>query len=236
MKRFAAFDIDGTLVRWQLYHAIATKLAKNGLFTAEQMAAMDRSLWQWKNREHEESFKDYEANLVKSYSDAILDLDVEKFNSAANAIFDEYKDQVYTYTRDLIRDLKRQGYLLFAISGSQTEIVKKIADYYEFDDYVGTTYEQKNGVFTGQASVARDAKDRALSKLIKEHDATYAGSIAVGDSVSDISMLDMVGQPIAFNPEKKLSAYAQDHGWDIVVERKNTIYRLRKHGDDYILV
>jgi phosphoserine phosphatase len=29
-KKFAAFDIDGTLIRWQLYHAIADNLVKLG--------------------------------------------------------------------------------------------------------------------------------------------------------------------------------------------------------------
>jgi phosphoserine phosphatase len=29
-KRFAVFDLDGTLVRWQLYHALVDRLAKKG--------------------------------------------------------------------------------------------------------------------------------------------------------------------------------------------------------------
>lgn len=235
MNKFAAFDLDGTLVRWQLYHAIATKLAKQGLFTQEQLTTIDQKLWQWKNREHEESFKTYETSLVESYLEAILNLDVAKFDIAAEAVFDEYKDQVYTYTRDLIRELKSEGYLLFAISGSQTEIVKKVADYYGFDDYLGTTFEQQDGVFTGKAIAPRDAKDKALAGLVRKHNATHSGSIAVGDSVSDISMLEAVERPIAFNPEKALSAYAQEHGWEIVIERKNTIYTLKSRGDEYLL-
>lgn len=235
MKKFAAFDLDGTLVRWQLYHAIATKLAKDGLFTKEQLTAIDQTLWQWKNRTHEESFQTYEASLVKNYLKAILDLNADKFNQAAEAVFQEYKDQVYTYTRDLINDLKEDGYLLFAISGSQTEIVEKIARYYGFDDYLGTTFIQKNGHFTGEAIAAREAKDKALQKLVDKHGATYTDSIAVGDSMSDIPMLEAVERPIAFNPEKKLSAYARDKGWEIVIERKNTIYELRRHGDEYLL-
>ena len=35
MNKFAVFDIDGTLIRWQLYHAIADELAKSGHIDAE---------------------------------------------------------------------------------------------------------------------------------------------------------------------------------------------------------
>lgn len=235
MRKFAAFDIDGTLVRWQLYHAIATKLAKDGLFTPDQMDKIDQLFWQWKNREHEDSFKEYESSLVNTYSDAIVNLDTTQFNAAADAVFDEYKDQVYTYTRDLIRDLQTNNYLVFAISGSQSEIVQKIATYYNFDDFLGTDFEQEEGRFTGKAVAVRETKDTALAGLVHKHNATYDGSIAVGDSTSDIAMLEAVERPIAFNPEKRLSAHARTHGWEIVIERKNTVYELRKQGDEYIL-
>jgi HAD superfamily hydrolase (TIGR01490 family) len=235
MKRFAAFDIDGTLVRWQLYHAIASELAGQGLFTPEQLATIEDARTKWKNRTHEDSFKTYEQELVNAYSKAMLNLDVDRFNHAAEAVFNEYKDQIYIYTKGLIKQLKEEGYLLFAISGSQTEVVEKIAHYYGFDDYLGTLFEQKDGHFTGAAKIARSAKDKALQRLAAKHNASYEGSIAVGDSLSDVPMLAAVERPIAFNPEKRLFAHARDHGWDIVVERKNTVYELRDDDGIYVL-
>mgnify|MGYP002336095458 FL=1 len=187
----------------------------------------------WKNRSGE--FSDYERQLIDIYDKTIIRLERRQFEDAAQAVFDEYKDQVYTYTRDLIAELKKKNYLLFAVSGSQAEIVAKIAGYYGFDDYIGSSYIYKNGRFTGEKQIAAHQKDKALTQLVRKHSVTFKGSIAVGDSQSDIAMLEMVEQAIAFNPEKQLFTYAASKGWKIVVERKNMVYQLIRKGGDYEL-
>jgi HAD superfamily phosphoserine phosphatase-like hydrolase len=161
----------------------------------------------------------------------LSDLEPDELSRAVSLVFDTYKDQVYTYTRNLISDLKKQDYLLFAISGSNTEIVGQIADYYGFDDYVATVFEQKAGHFTGKVQLARYNKHLAVEKLAAKHNATYKGSVGVGDSHGDASFLEVVDQPIAFNPDAELFNHARKKGWKVVLERKNVIYELEsKHG------
>lgn len=234
-RPFAVFDIDGTLVRWQLYHAIAEALAKRGHIDTKTHQKIKDARTLWKNRTHGEAFGDYQTELIAVYEKLLLDLSVRSFNEAVQAVFDEYKDQVYIYTRDLIKKLKKDGYLLFAISGSQIEIVSKIAKYYGFDDYVGTVYAHEKDKFTGSATIHLGGKHVVLQELMAKHHASLAGSVAVGDGASDISMLEMVEIPIAFNPEKKLFDCAKDKGWKVVVERKNMIYELEKKDDRYVL-
>jgi HAD superfamily hydrolase (TIGR01490 family) len=234
-KPFTVFDIDGTLIRWQLYHAVADALAKRGHIDPTTYREIRDARMLWKRRTHEESFKDYERRLVTGYEKLITQLTVAQFEEAAQAVFDEYKDQVYTYTRNLIKDLKAKGYLLFAISGSQTEIVEHIATYHGFDDCVGSTYAQKAGRFTGTVSATLGKKDQLLKKLATKHGATSVNSVAVGDSESDIAMLESVERPIAFNPTRKLFTHAAQKGWQIVVERKNVVYEIKSEGGRYTL-
>lgn len=232
-KRFAAFDIDGTLVRWQLYHSVADTLSRLGHIDPKLHETIKESRMVWKRREGE--FADYERQVVAVYDKVVTSLSREQFDTAAKAVFDEYKDQVYTYTRDLIVKLKQDGYLLFAVSGSQTEIVKQIAEYYGFDDYIGSVYEYKGGKFTGAKDVAAWHKDKALKELVGKHRAGFGGSIAVGDSHSDIKMMELVEQPVAFNPEGRLFAHAVKNRWKIVVERKNVVYQLENRDGKYEL-
>lgn len=234
-KRFAVFDIDGTLIRWQLYHAIADELAKSGHIDAETYASIRDARADWKQRKHEDSFKAYEEHLVIAYRLLLTSLTVPRFELAAEAVFKEYKDQVYVFTRDLLKDLKKKGYVLLAISGSQSEIVEKIANYYGFDDFVGSYYHREKGKFTGEFDLTVFSKDKVLSELIKKHKLTLEDSIAVGDSMSDLPMMKLVDRPIAFNPEKSLLAAAKKAGWEVVVERKNVIYKLEASGDKYVL-
>lgn len=235
-RPFAVFDIDGTLIRWQLYHALADELVRQGKLDAEEYKKVRQARMNWKTRSQEASFQDYEQTLFTLIDGAINRIAVEDFTAACDHVINEYKDQVYTYTRDLIADLKQKGYIIFAISGSQAEIVELLARYYEFDDFGGSVYEVKDGYFTGNKELLiSDRKPEYLAGLVKKHGATWAGSVAVGDSESDIPMLSKVEQPVAFNPTKQLFEHAQSQQWPIVIERKNVIYKLESGADGYAL-
>jgi HAD superfamily hydrolase (TIGR01490 family) len=235
-KRFAAFDIDGTLIRWQLYHAIADRLVKLNYVTPVTYESMRSARMDWKNRKQGASFKAYEEELVRVYQQVLQNLTPDQMDRAIDSVFEEYKDQVYTYTRKLVADLKKRGYLLFAISGSQIQIIQKIVNHYGFDDALGTTYIQEGERFTGESIHYLGRKDKAIKELVQKHGATLTGSIAVGDSTGDIAMLQMVEQPIAFNPEAELFKVAKEKGWKVVVERKNMSYELEVHDGKYQLV
>jgi HAD superfamily hydrolase (TIGR01490 family) len=235
MKKFAAFDIDGTLIRWQLYHATVDELANAGLLGTDAKAKLRTARMHWKRREHPEAFRAYEKELISVYETALIDIPADAFDHAAQTVVNEYSSQVYTYTRDLIANLKQQGYCLLAISGSHVELVEHIAKLYGFDDWVGSIYERKGGQFTGEKYIANKDKGQVLSELIKKHDLSLQDSVAVGDSGSDAAMLDMVEQPIAFNPDKSLYKLARQNGWKIVVERKNVTYELEAKNGTYVL-
>ncbi len=235
-RPFAVFDIDGTLIRWQLYHAVADALVKLGVVEAGTYEAIRGARMSWKTRQPGTSFRDYELELIRVYEEVLADLTVSQLDRAVQAVFGEYKDQVYTYTRQLIEGLKKDKYILFAISGSQIEIVELIAKHYGFNDYVGTVYERSGEKFSGQKMVASHDKAKALRSLVKKHKLIYEKSMAIGDSLSDAAMLELVEIPIAFNPDKDLFERAQQEGWKIVLERKNMVYELEKVDGKYQLV
>ncbi|HET7059841.1 MAG TPA: HAD family phosphatase [Candidatus Saccharimonadales bacterium] len=235
-RPFAVFDIDGTIIRWQLYHAIADELAKTGHIDANLFEQARAARMEWKKRVGDDAFKDYEHILVDIYDKALVTLTADDFMAAVRHVFDEYKEQTYTYTRDLIQELKSKNYLLFAISASQEEVVEMLADYYGFDAWAGSEYPRRGNYFTGEkVPLKRDLKVKTLQEFVKKFGAASIGSIAVGDSDSDIPMLDTVDQPIAFNPDKKLFHHAQERGWKIVLERKNMVYELEPKNGSYVV-
>jgi HAD superfamily hydrolase (TIGR01490 family) len=232
---FAVFDIDGTVIRWQLYHAINDALAQKGIIDKQSFEQVRAARMDWKRRTGDESFHDYEQALVRVFERTLAGLSVHDLSVAAEEVFDEYKDQVYTYTRDLIRTLKAKQYLLFAISGSPDIIIEKLVQYYGFNDYAASHYEAQGDRFTGNTTISIGKKAELLQQLIDKHHATQAGSIGVGDGEGDIAMLNMVEQAIAFNPSKKLVAHATQHHWPIIVERKNVTYSLNYQNGNYQL-
>lgn len=234
-RKFAVFDIDGTLLRWQLYHSSVNTLAKQGHLGKDAYRKLRAIRMKWKNREHPDAFKEYERFMVNLYDSAVVGLSVENIEEVAAQTVAEHKQQVYTYTRDLINNLKAEGYFLLAISGSQHEMIEEVAQYYGFDDWIGSTYEVKNGTFTGKKNIPSDNKAKHLQKLIDTHHLTLKESVGVGDTISDAPFLAMVETAIAFNPDQKLLKTAKEHGWNIVIERKNVIYELQKLDKHYEL-
>ena len=234
-KSFAAFDIDGTVIRWQLYHAIGYAMAKQGLIDPVVYQKVRDARMNWKIRDNDDAFLEYEGQLVVAFDLGLKDLPVEKFNKLVDGVFAVYHKQVHTYTRNLIDELKTKDYLLFAVSGSPDMIVKKFVEHYGFDDFAATNYQIKDGKYTAEKDISLGKKSELLSKLIAKHGAVQTGSIAIGDTESDIGMLELVVQPIAFNPTKKLFQHAQQQGWKIVIERKNMVYEMEQIDGKYLL-
>ena len=234
-RPFAVFDIDGTLIRWQLFHAIVHHLGKRGMLPADTHEAIRNARMVWKTRGSSDGFRTYERILVEAYINALTSITPSLYNEIVVEVFEEYKDQVFVYTRDLMRSLKKQGYVLFAISGSQDEIVKLLAKYHGFDDAMGAQLEQKDNAFTGIIASPIFNKKEALQQLVDNHNVTFNRSYAIGDSESDVPMLKMVEFPIVFNPDKTLLAIAKKKGWNVVVERKNIAYELNYVDGTYQL-
>lgn len=226
MQKFAVFDIDGTLIRWQLYHAITDYLGRTGVLSKEAMQEVKDARMRWKSRETPDSFHQYERKLVKLYESSITSISTSALDEAVTEVANKYKSQVYVYTRNLAHELKNKGYFLIAISGSHDEVVRHVTENYGFDYAVGSKYERVGDSFSGNMFIASADKESVLREIIKKNNLTLKDSYAVGDTANDASILAMVDNPIAFNPSKELLDIAKKNQWKIVIERKNVCYEL----------
>lgn len=234
-RPFAAFDIDGTLFRSGLYREVAFELVRTGALPESILKHIADKETAWKKRAHGSAFTEFDQAVVDSLDTHLPQLKVTDFERAAERVIAAHKDNVYVYTRDLVQELKKEGYFLIAISGSQLEVVEPFAQHYGFDTWIGQTFERAGDSFTGKIQKTHEGKGKHLKELIARHKLTYSRSIAVGDSVGDVEMLSLSEQPIAFNPENNLFTIAASRGWTIIIERKNMIYEMRQNHGTYKL-
>lgn len=225
------FDIDGTIFRSSLLIALINGLVEEGLFPTTAQKEVKKDYLAWLDRKG--TYDQYLAQVVRIYYRYIDGCKVRDVDRVIKKVVAREKDRVYVFTRDLVKKLKKQGYFLLTISGSPTYIVSHFARYMGFDVHYGSELFVNNGVFS-RKEPNRDSyqnKEKVLRRFLA--DAPFRvdleHSIAVGDSGTDISMLKMVGQPIAFNPDNVLARHAAKKKWRIVVERKNVIYDIRAH-------
>lgn len=234
MPKFAVFDIDGTLYRWQLFHELVEELV-NQAALADPDGVLNQTWNDW--RAGKVSFHDYEHKLIQDILYKNLpNVPVAAFDKACRTVVEASGHKVHKYPADLLKDLQSQGYLTIAISGSQQELLDHFCQRYGFDIAVGALYERKNGRFTGKFErMTFGHKADILKGLVTDYKLDFSDSLAIGDSDSDIDILRLVERPIAFNPSEGLFAHAKTAGWPIVIERKNMAYRLEGNNGQLIL-
>ncbi len=112
------------------------------------------------------------------------------------------------------------------VSASPIEIVGAIAEALGLEGAVGTRSEIVDGCYTGRLEgpfCYREGKVAEIERLAAERGYDLARSTAYSDSISDLPFLHAVGNPVAINADKELTAYAALHGWQTVMVAKASL-------------
>ena len=226
MKPVAFFDVDGTVFRSSLLVELVEQLVQERVFPIEAAEQYEEALTAWRSREG--SYEQYITAVIKSFLEHIKGVHYGEFADIGRRVVAVQSKHVYRYTRDLIKRLKKENYYTVAISQSPKTILDEFCNQYGFDKVYGRMYEIgpqdrftcvviDEHIIQNKANVVRRVFD-------KDDTLDQKQSIAVGDTEGDIPLLELVTNPICFNPNKELYTYAKRQQWEVVVERKDVIY------------
>jgi len=227
-NKIAVFDIDGTIFRKNLAFELINELAWMKVFRREVRKELVQLYTSW--LDHHGTYEEYRKALVKLYVENIKGCTRDQIIEASQVVVPFFKDRTYIFADNLITELKKKGYHLIAVSGSPIEIVEEYNKHLKFDAVFGTVYElDDKGLYTGKEAFAPTAhKGHVVRQYAAENKLTLEDSYGVGDTESDAKFLEIVTNPIAFNPNLNLKTIAEEHGWRIVVEKKDVIYEINK--------
>ncbi len=224
--KLAVFDIDGTIFRKNLAFELINELAWKGVFKKEVRQELLQHYTNW--LDHKGTYEDYRNALVKLYFENLKGCKKEDVANAAKEVSAFFQDRTYVFAEDLIKKLRAENYNIIAVSGSPSEIVEEYNKHLKFDAVFGSVYElDEQNKYTGQA-VFEPTKDKSqvVRQYLTENNLTLEGSYGIGDTESDVPVLEMVENPIAFNPNFNLKEVAEKNDWKIIVEKKDVIYDL----------
>lgn len=224
----ACFDVDGTIFRSSLLIELVEQFIKEGIFPESAKEGFDSQYAAWLAREG--SYEVYIDAMVMTFLEHIKGVHYGELADIGRRVVAVQSKRVYRYTRDLLADLKSQGYYTVAISQSPKTILDEFCAQYGFDKVYGRMYEiGPQDRFTGVCTDEHLIQNKAniLKRIFERHpELDSQNSIAVGDTEGDIPLLEMVSRAICFNPNQTLYSHAKRMSWEIVVERKNVIYTL----------
>jgi HAD superfamily phosphoserine phosphatase-like hydrolase len=227
-KKIAIFDIDGTIFRKNLQFELINELSWMNIFPRKVRNKIVTLYTDW--LEHKGNYEQYRRGLVDLYAQYIKGCKVKDVESASKIVVSFHQDRTYIFAEELIAKLRRENYHMIAISGSPVEVVREYNDrHLKFDAVFGSVYKyDKSGTYIGECEYEPvQHKGSLVKQYVYEHGMSLDGSYGMGDTESDASFLDIVENPIAFNPNENLKTIAEEKKWRIVVEKKDVIYEIK---------
>ena len=224
-NKLAIFDVDGTIFRKNLHFELLTQMIYSRIFKKTSKEELNELYRDWINQKH--TYEQHRDKMVQIYEKNIIGCEERDVKKIAEKVISANYQRVHIFTRNLIKKLRKDHHLLM-ISGSPIEIVSSYAENFKFDDFFGSIYEiNEQGFYTGrEIFVPVLDKGKVVEEFIGDRNFSLKDSVGVGDTESDAKFLELVERPIAFNPNKELKKIAEKNDWEIVVERKDVIYKI----------
>jgi HAD superfamily phosphoserine phosphatase-like hydrolase len=221
LRPVAVSDIDGTLFRRQTIEMLTKAFIDHRVFPAtlrRPFTELTKHL-----RDSRIDYVEYDLRLIGIYLSGMTGANAEDVTRVSRIVAEENGGYVYAFTR-LFLERFAATHQRIAITGANDHVMRHLGPAWGFEHVYGTVLEVKDGFYTGgEVSVPVRDKARALRAHIDAGHAVLDGSVGIGDTASDISMLAMVTYPVAFNPDFDLRQAARRHHWPIVTEKKNAI-------------
>jgi len=161
---------------------------------------------------------DYTAVAVK-----LVDSVSNSSEEVAREVYQDFYDEVLAnkispLARQRIAEHQAQGHLVAVISAATQYVVEPVARAVGVADVLCTRLEVKNGLFTGQViepPCFGQGKVYYARQFLQQHGATLADAYFYTDSDVDLPLLELVGHPVAVNPDRRLTQVARQRGWPI---------------------
>ena len=133
--------------------------------------------------------------------------------------------------RALLDQHHAAGRETWIVSASPIELVEPLAIALGMTGGIGTKGEVDNGVYTGRLDgpfCYGEGKAEAISTLAAERGIDLANSWSYSDSMSDLPMMEIVGNAVSVNPDTELATLSRSRGWPVVVFAQRSKMLIRR--------
>jgi HAD superfamily hydrolase (TIGR01490 family) len=208
----AFFDLDKTVVSKSSSLALSRPFYRAGLVTRSQLLkgayAQLVYLMIGADEKRMERAKDGMLALTKGWDAGEVQAIIRE---ALEDVVDPY---IYQEAHDLISLHRALGRRVYIVSSSPEGVVKPLAELFGVEDEIAPRAEVVDGKFTGNLEFYcyREKKAEAIRAI---EGINLEGSYAYSDSITDLPMLEAVGNPVAVNPDRELRKIAQQRAWQI---------------------
>ncbi|MGR3319964.1 MAG: HAD family hydrolase [Candidatus Anammoxibacter sp.] len=213
MEKVAIFDIDGTLIKGISSERVFFRY----LLAKKIIKYRDLLRFAWVLIKKLFSFKGIYARKNKFH---LKGKSYELLAAEARKCFDE-KISRYISSDGIaeLKRLKQNGYKIILLTGTLDPIMECFKAYCNADEGIGTTLKTADGIVVGEIDglyAYHTAKAEIVQKLAQGGNIDLSKSYAFANEVIDIDFMQLVGTPVAVNPDPSLKEHAEKNNWKVV--------------------
>ena len=211
----AIFDLDNTLISDDSDYLWGQFLVDQGI--------VDKELYERAN-----------SKFYDDYKQGNLDI-VEFLNFSLAPLANNEPEQLYLWRTKFVEEVIKpiilkpairqvnkhrfKGDTVMVITATNRFVTEPIIKLFGIDHLLATTPEFEDGRYTGKFNGTpcfQEGKVKLLQSWLENSSETLENSSFYSDSYNDISLLELVDNPIAVDPDEKLLAHAEQKNWSII--------------------
>lgn len=209
----AFFDLDRTLINdFSAKKFVQSRLLSGKSTPAEILLQFATILM------YASGNRDFES-LTKVSAFGLKGIKEKEFKELGELVFKDYLEPtIYPESRKLIQSHLEKGHRVVIISAATRYQIEPIANELGIADIYCTELEVQKKKFTGVITEMcwGEGKARAGRKFAKANNIDLSKSFFYTDSFDDYPLLEIVGNPVATNPDNRLSQVAFENEWPIL--------------------
>jgi HAD superfamily hydrolase (TIGR01490 family) len=212
----AFFDLDKTVIAKASMVAFGRSFYDEGLISRRLVL---RGLWGQLVYMHLGASEQKLARMRESVLALTKGWEQERVRAIVREALEQVVEPIiYAEALELIQEHQAEGRPVFIVSASPEEIVQPLAEYLGVDGAIATQAEiDAEGRYTGgmHRYAYGPLKAEAMEALAAVEGIDLSESYAYSDSATDAPMLEVVGHPVAVNPDRALLKLAREREWEV---------------------
>jgi HAD superfamily hydrolase (TIGR01490 family) len=158
-------------------------------------------------------------NVRKRVFSAVRGRDRGTLEALARKSYASVRKRVYAEARSLLAERMAAGRRAVLATSSLEIIVRPLAEELGVTEILAATFELDGDRYTGRLEgppLFGEKKLHAVLAYLEQRGKRPEECAFFSDSISDLPLLQAVGEPVAVNPDRRLRAVAQRRGWRIL--------------------
>lgn len=218
----AFFDLDRTLISGASAFPFGVEAVREGLASRRELLQWGVAAASFKlSGDKGDASDDFKGDFLAQIAGA----SVSSLDGVAAAVLPRLVARVRPESRNLLKMHKEADRDTWIVSASPDRLVAPLASSLGMTGAIGTKGKINDGVYTGELDgpfIYGQGKADTVEKLASDRGYDLQLCYAYSDSISDLPMLEVVGHPVAVNPDSMLETIAHERGWPIVIFARRT--------------